>query len=175
MKKNAEVIELARKRVEQEFGRRMFIAFREMGDWLIKDAEAQAGYRNLTGNTITSIACGVYRNYMLQEIYYIDGKNPPIREKLVQGEYVVDFLDYDGNVRRFFKAEIDTDGGFGRNTAASFLLSHRPGHPDGIVITTGTEYSEFLESVLELNVLTDTQQTARRGARAKFLTSFVRA
>ena len=45
----------------------------------------QAGFKNLTGNTITSFAYGVYLNKELQNIWLYDGKSA-IRWKLTDGE-----------------------------------------------------------------------------------------
>ena len=80
---------------------------------------------------------------------------PPIRNKLIKGETVFDFEDYDGNIRTWFTADIDTDGGYGDNTSAQFLKNYKTKRQFSIVFTTGTEYSEYLEKIRKVNVLTD--------------------
>ena len=169
---NAQVFDAAKKKLDLLIQERMNESFYRLGQWLIEDAELQAEYRNLTGNTITSIAFGLYKGGALDEICFIEGKQPPVRVKLRYRESVIDFLDYDGNVRSFLRAPVDTDGGFGRNTSAQFLLQYKPEYPDGIVICTGTEYSSFLETTLGFNVLTDTRESAIYGAKAQLLASF---
>ena len=57
---------------------------------------------------------------------------------------------------------MDVDGELGADSAADFLSSYRPFIKKGfsVVMTTGTEYSEYLENVRNLNVLTDTYKSA---------------
>lgn len=151
---------------------RVSMAFITLGTALLDDAEASAEYRNLTGNTLTSLAFGFYENYNLKEFILLDNGKPPIRRKLVKGEVLGDFLDYDGNLRRVFSADIDTDGGWGSSTSYQFLSGYKPTKPTSIVITTGTEYSEYLERELGLNVLTDTKDEAKAKGRTMFLNAF---
>lgn len=143
-----------------------------LGNALLNDAEFSAEYRNLTGNTLTSLAFGLYQNFLLSEFILLENGKPAIRRKLVKGEVVGDFIDYDGNLRRVFSADIDTDGGWGTITSYQFLSAYKPPMATSIVITTGTEYSEYLEKELGLNVLTDTRDEARMRGRAMFLSSF---
>lgn len=115
----------------------------------------QAEYRNLTGNTITSLAFGVYYQGKLEIMGFNNRFPPPIRNKLIKGEELYDFEDYDGNIREYYQAKTDTDGGFGTNTSMAFLKGYKPARQYGIVFTTGTEYSEYLENTGKLNVLSD--------------------
>jgi len=126
----------------------------------------QAGFKNLTGNTITSFAYGVYLNKELQNIGLYDGKSA-IRWKLTDGE-VFKGVDYDGNEREMFYAEIATDLGYGKNTSIDFLENYVPSGYYAIVFTTGTEYSVFLENKLKENVLSN----ARTWSISSFINSF---
>lgn len=128
----------------------------------------QADYRNLTGNTLTSYAFGVYWQGKLDIMGFGKRFKPPIRNKLVKGETVYDFVDYDGVLRKWFTAKIDTDAGFGKNSSVKFLKDYVCRQQYGIVFTTGTEYSEYLEEVMKLNVLTQSYQTAK----SSFIKSF---
>lgn len=129
---------------------------------------SQAEYRNLTGNTLTSYAFGVYYNGQLELMGFNTNSEPAIRNKLIKGETIVNFEDYDGDLRIFFRANIDTDGQLGTNTSMSFLKDYHPKSQFGIVFTTGTEYSAYLENVRELNVLSD----AYDYSRSSFINSF---
>ena len=126
----------------------------------------QAGFKNLTGNTITSFAYGIYLNKELQNIGLYDGKSA-IRWKLTGGE-VFKGIDYDGNEREMFYAEIATDSGYGKNTSIDFLENYVPSGYYAIVFTTGTEYSVFLENKLKENVLSN----ARTWSISSFINSF---
>lgn len=126
----------------------------------------QAGFKNLTGNTLTSFAYGTYLNKKLYNIGIFKGKSAK-RWKLTAGE-IFSGEDYDGNNRNYFKAEIDTDLGYGKDTSISFLESYTPKGVYSLVFTTGTEYSTYLETNLHLNVLTD----ARTYSIANFIRSF---
>lgn len=129
---------------------------------------SQAEFRNLTGNTLTSYAFGVYYMGNLEIMGFNKDAEPALRNKLIKGETVVNFEDYDGNIRNFFRANIDTDGKLGVNTSMAFLKSYQPKSKYGIVFTTGTEYSTYLENVRELNVLTD----AYEYSQSAFVKSF---
>ena len=115
----------------------------------------QSEYRNLTGNTITSLAFGVYYMGNLEIMGFNNHYPPPIRNKLIKGEELFNFEDYDGNIRKYYRAKIQTDAGYGTNTSMEFLQSYKPIGQFAIVFTTGTEYSEYLEKTRKLNVLSD--------------------
>lgn len=116
---------------------------------------SQQEFRNLTGNTTTSYAFGVYVNGKLKAMGFNKDSKAPLRNKLVKGEVVSDFVDYDGNQRSYFRAEIDTDGSFGQTSSVLFLQGYRSTARYSLIFTTGTEYSAYLENVLNLNVLSD--------------------
>ena len=151
---------------------RVSMALLTFGEQLLSDAEISAEYHNLTGNTLTSLAFGLYNNFALVEVILLDNGKPAIRVKLTKGETVVNFLDYDGNLRRYFTADVNTDGNFGTSTSYQFLSSYKPLKPQSIVICTGTEYSEYLEQELGLNVLSDTRDEARMRGLNMFRNGF---
>jgi hypothetical protein len=125
---------------------------------LFQSADTAREYHNLTGNTFTSYACGIYKDGALFEVLFsADYKKDPIRVKLKKGE-VFTGISYDGADVKGFKADVNTDQGFGKDTSARFLRNYNPTVKKGfeVVMCTGTEYSNFLEKVKGLNVLTDT-------------------
>ena len=127
---------------------------------LIQSAEFEKEYMNLTGNTLTSYAVGIYKDGALIEIIQNSNLKPPVRVKLTRGEAVIGFTDYDGNFRKKFVGKVETDRGWGDDTSIKFLTSYDPpfrSSKTGIVMCTGTEYSEFLE-MQGANVLTATKK-----------------
>lgn len=171
---NKKAFEAGMRKANAIIADRVALAFFGLGRSLLDDAMVSAEYRNLTGNTITSLAFGLYRNFGLSEVIYLEGLKPALRVKLTKGETVYSFMDYDSNNRPYFRADIDTDGGYGEATSMRFLQSYRPKTAQGIVLTTGTEYSEYLEQELGLNVLTETRDVARSKALALFKANFKR-
>ena len=131
-------------------------------DALVEDAVKSKEYRNLTGNTVTSYTCGLFVNGSLRYVSRSgDGMPSPVRMKLGKGEKHFFDPDYDG-ARRFATGTVETDGGYGSDSAMSFLQGYKTRRKGfAIVMTTGTEYSTYLEEEHDLNVLTDTFQRAR--------------
>lgn len=116
---------------------------------------SQQGFRNLTGNTTTSYAFGYYKEGVLKMIGFNKDSAPALRSKLLKGDILTDFTDYDGNTRRHFVANVDTDGKFGQQTSIEFLNGYKATGKYSLIFTTGTEYSAYLENVRDLNVLSD--------------------
>ncbi|NDV68597.1 hypothetical protein [Dysgonomonas sp. 25] len=115
----------------------------------------QTEFRNLTGNTITSLAFGIYYMGNLEIMGFNKHYPPPIRNKLIKGEELFDFEDYDGAIRKYYCAKIHTDAGYGQNTSMDFLKSYKSTRQFEMVFTTGTEYSVYLENKRKLNVLSE--------------------
>lgn len=116
------------------------------------------GFLNFTGNTHTGYACGLYNDGKLVFVSFsADKDKPPVRVKLTAGETAFLDPDYDGRTRSY-TGIIQTDRGYGRAYALRFLQSHKPKNNKGLslCLTTGTEYSEFLEVVRHADVLTGT-------------------
>ena len=133
----------------------------EFGEELLEDArEGQRGWSSFTGNTITSLAFGLYEDNQLTDVVFVNGVNPPVFRKIQKNETV--FLDnpYEGEPRKV-TGKVDIYDEWGDETSIKTLESVRPKGGNGIVITTGTEYSTFLESKKDANVLSDTELYAR--------------
>ncbi|THC82914.1 hypothetical protein E7X23_24385, partial [Bacteroides fragilis] len=119
-------------------------------------------FRNLTGNTITSYACGLFMDGRFS--YFVcsgDSMKQPVRVKLTKGETFVG-VSYDNQNRRF-TGTIETDKGYGEASSFDFLKRYKSESRKGfeIVMCTGTEYSTYLENVLNADVLTGTFQRAQ--------------
>ena len=131
-------------------------AMRECAIKFVKEAIEAYNGGNLTGNTITSISAGLYEQGMPQpeliSAREVSTLGAPIRRKLRKGETFVG-EDYDGRERSGFIADIETDGGSGEDTAFHILESYKlpAGCMFGIVVTTGTEYSEYLTTNKKLD------------------------
>lgn len=114
-----------------------------------------------TGNTQTSYACGVYVNGSCQNIILQQNwMQSPVRMKIRYGELVFLQNPYEGDARAV-RGAVDVANEFGQDTSVRFLLEHKcPKEGWGLVMTTGTEYSEFLETIYGYDVLTATAEEA---------------
>lgn len=134
---------------------------------MLSNAKIKAAYHNLTGNTLTSITCGIYKEGKLKQIVNIreaEHLKDPTRKKLSSDmSRGVRFEDYDSGEEVFISKKIlssrfmQTDMDYGYNTARRFLRTYVPKSKNCVVMTTGTEYSTFIENTKKLNVLTETQ------------------
>lgn len=133
----------------------------EFGEVLLKHArDGKKGWNSFTGNTITSLAFGVYNNGSLTDVVFVSGVKPPVHAKIQNGETL--YLDdpYEGEPRSV-KGRVEVYDEWGTETSVKTLKSLTPKNGNGIVVTTGTEYSEFLEKKADCNVLSDTEMYAR--------------
>lgn len=129
-------------------------------DALVRDALNKREFVSFTGNTITSFACGIYidgdLNYMVAS-----GENmaAPVHAKVQKGEYVYLSNPYEGEPRGVTgKVDIRYNAS-GMDTAFGILQGiGSPPKGISIVMTTGTEYSTYLEIVHDFNVLSDTAE-----------------
>lgn len=120
-------------------------------------------FQGFTGNTQTSYACGIYFNGKLVEMIIAgDTMRKPIRLKVEHKEVAYLPDPYEGKPRPV-EGKVKVDSFYGAKTSADFLASYKPFINKGfsVVMTTGTEYSEYLENVLNLDVLTDTYKSAK--------------
>lgn len=141
---------------------------KKVAEDLILDAEFAQGYNNLTGNTLTSYAVGIYYQYKLEEyidIFEVDsGIDKPTSPKLTTGNGWVSVTHYDTGERvSVNRRTLDrTDEDYGFNTSREFLYDYTPDNGGFVIVMcTGTEYSAVLEHG-GLNVLTDTFQFSPR-------------
>lgn len=116
-------------------------------------------FTGFTGNTQTSYACGVYVNGSCQNIILQQNwMESPRRLKIQYGELVFLNNPYEGEARAT-RGSVDTSQEYGQDTSVRFLLEHKcPKDGWGLVMTTGTEYSEFLETINGFDVLTGTAE-----------------
>lgn len=152
----------AEKMIEQHLYRQL----RLRCDDIFVSIERNKGFTGFTGNTQTSYTAGVYIGGKLVNIRYQDKwLRPPLRKKIPKGQRVHLEEPYEGDARTV-RGEVSTKG-FGRDTAVEFLRSYTPRTRGiSIVVTTGTEYSEYLEDN-GLNVLTATYEDVRRQLLAR--------
>lgn len=64
--------------------------------------------------------------------------------------------------------QVKTDGQFGHEKSLDFLRSYKPRSEFEICVTTGTEYSQFLERVRGLDVLTEAFELAKDACLMSF-------
>lgn len=164
MNHNEKVLEEGRKKIRTIIDDHLIECVTEMGIKLIHDGVISAQYHNLTGNTLTSLAVGIYQRGRLKRIItavVTQGLKNATRTKLTRGDGVgvVMVRDYESGklipVKKY--TLVDTNEEYGLTTSTNFLKSYKtPNDSIGLVMCTGTEYSSFLESKKGLNVLTDT-------------------
>ncbi len=139
------------------------------GTYMVNEVlPAQKQFKNLTGNTITSYGYGVYYRGEVKRIGFNSRLKPAIDDKLTKGQSVSNYVDYDSNLRTYFKANVKTDRGRGDKTSREFLRNFKTRHKFSIVFCTGTEYSQYLENIVHLNVLSE----ALESSKDDFLNSF---
>jgi hypothetical protein len=173
---NGKTLDNGLKALRREQERYFEAAFTEIGERLLRDGRLSARYHNLTGNTLTSLAVGIYNKGRLVKMLtavVTQGLRPATRKKLSRGDGVGVVLvrDYDTGrkvaVRR--SGLQPTDEHYGLTTSMEFLKSYRPETSSwSLVVCTGTEYSTYLEAKKGLNVLSDTHSVAGGIARMVF-------
>ena len=114
-----------------------------------------------TGNTQTSYMVGVYQNGNLVGV--VNQKNwsdAPRRAKVRKGMVVYLSNPYEGHPRAV-KGMVDVSDNYGVDTSIKFLQGYKaPSKGFSIVVTTGTEYSVYIEQAMNLDVLTNTYMNA---------------
>lgn len=141
----------------------MLLRLEKACDNLIADALARREFEGFTGNTQTSYACGIYHNGVLQSMVIAeDNMKPPVRIKVQKGAKIHLEKPYEGEARTTIGMVKVDESRFGAETAEDFLKSFKPSIKKGfsVAMTTGTEYSEYLENVRNLNVLTMTGRSS---------------
>ena len=127
-------------------------------DTLVNDALSKRKFQSFTGNTITSFACGIYIDGALNYLV-ASGQNMevPVHAKVQEGELVYLVEPYEGKARSV-RGEVGIAYNLsGMETSYRILQSMHPSSGGlSIIMTTGTEYSTYLEGVYHLNVLSET-------------------
>lgn len=152
-----------RKRARNVISGHVYDMLVKVCDGLLEDAERAKEFRGFTGNTQTSYSCGLYVDGILT--YYVSQDmwtKEPVRKKIPKGVTVYLKHPYEGSPRSV-TGRVDVDGLYGKYSSFQFLKSFKDAPKNGfaIVMTTGTEYSVYIETVHRLNVLTDTWQNSR--------------
>ena len=152
-----------RKRARNVISGHVYDMLVKVCDGLLEDAEMSKEFRGFTGNTQTSYSCGLYVDGILT--YYVSQDmwtKEPVRKKIPKGATVYLKHPYEGSPRSV-TGRVDVDGLYGNDSAFQFLKSFKDAPKNGfaIVMTTGTEYSVYIETIHRLNVLTDTWQNSR--------------
>ena len=127
----------------------------EYGQELLEDAKFQGEYTSFTGNTLTSLAFGVYESNQLTDVVFISGVGAPVCAKVQKGKRKWLYFPYEGD-ERYVLGSVKIYDDWGDETSIKTLQALRPKGGNGIIVTTGTEYSTFLEKEKELNVLSET-------------------
>lgn len=128
----------------------------------LESMEREKGYTGFTGNTQTSYTCGLYIDGRLVDAIVAErATKPPVRLKVEKGKTVFLSKPYEGGPRSV-TGVVDVDRLYGKYSALEFLRSYKgvPRKGLAIVATTGTEYSEYLENTIRLNVLMATRKKA---------------
>ena len=134
----------------------------ELCERLLIEVPKHREFMGFTGNTQTSYACGLYVDGKLEGIVSQQNWNaPPVRNKVPMNMWVYLRNPYEGRPRSV-RGKAVVDNNYGQTTSFNFLKSYRAqkNHIQ-IVMTTGTEYSEFIENVRHLDVLTGTFDAAK--------------
>lgn len=132
-----------------------------LADHLIIEAQNNKEYNDFTGNTVTSYAVGIYNGKGLADIVSDDSLNEPLREKVKKGERATLQETYDGRTDITIVGQVNVTSETGPEFSDRFLQTVSPKGNIGIVMTTGTEYSTFLEKVRHLDVLSNTFENAK--------------
>lgn len=126
-------------------------------DALLLEVVKNREFPGFTGNTQTSYACGVYLNGVLvHAVFQKTWTDPPVRMKVRKGKAVFLSRPYEGDARDVTGA-VDIVENHGRTLSMRQLEEFRaPRKGLALMMTTGTEYSVFIENVLDMDVLTKT-------------------
>lgn len=152
-------LQIAKEKIHLALMRRLA----EYGEILLDDALFRKEYQSFTGNTVTSLAYGVYENGSLTDVVFISGMQPPVHAKISKGRVLYLKNPYEGGPRAV-KGQVAITDKYGAETSLKTLRSVTPKGGNGIVVTTGTEYSSFLETVYGTNVLSETALEAENSA-----------
>lgn len=133
------------------------------GEVLLTDADFRRGYESFTGNTLTSLAFGIYENTVLTDVVFISGYSAPVHAKIEEGQVLYLEYPHEGGARARY-GYVDIVDDWGDETSLKTLKAVCPKGGNGIVVTTGTEYSTFLEGVWDMNVLSGTYLMAENDA-----------
>ena len=139
----------------------LFNSLTDAAERLLVRVATNRQFVGFTGNTQTSYMAGVYMYGRLASVIYQKNWNEPtVRGKVRRGRVVWLNNPYEG-VPRAVKGMVDVGENHGMQTSLKFLEGYKaPRKGLALVVTTGTEYSEYIEDVMKLDVLTNTRLQA---------------
>lgn len=116
-----------------------------------------------TGNTQTSYACGIYVKGILRDVLVQNNwSGKPLRMKVRKGEFVYMTHPYEGRSRGV-TGKVDIVERYGLDLSVKQLKEYKaPKKGIALMMTTGTEYSVYIEQSMSLDVLTNTFKDAPR-------------
>lgn len=122
------------------------------------------GWEGFTGNLQTSYACGIYIDGKLEGIVTQNNWHEPTRRrKIDEGRWLYMKNPYEGKPRNR-KGMVPIVDNHGLHLSISFLEKYNaPRRRICLVMTTGAEYSEWLERLpIHLDVLTNTYEESKK-------------
>ena len=141
----------------------LFNSLANAADALLLRVATNRQFIGFTGNTQTSYACGVYVNGKLEHVSVQRNWNqPPFRMKVRKGKVVFLGNPYEGQPRAV-KGQVDIVENHGLVLSLRQIEEYKaPRKGLAIMMTTGTEYSVYIEQAMSLDVLTNTFKDAAR-------------
>ena len=134
----------------------LFNSLADSADALLRRVATNRQFIGFTGNTQTSYACGVYVNGKLVHVaVQTNWTEPTVRMKVQKGKVVFLNNPYEG-VPRAVKGRVDIEENHGLALSLKQLEEYRaPRKGLALMMTTGTEYSVYIEQSMSLDVLTN--------------------
>ena len=158
---NAKTLELGFRRGVRLIEAILQKSLMDAADDLLRQVAKDKEFTGFTGNTQLSYACGVYVNGELKHVSFQHNWNgPTIRMKVRKGKVVYLEEPFEGNPRPV-KGMVDIVVNHGPELSLQQIEQFRaPRRGVFLLMTTGTEYSTFLDEEVGLNVLTKTKENA---------------
>lgn len=134
----------------------------DAADRLLVRVATNRQFVGFTGNTQASYMVGIYMYGRLVGVVQQNNWKEPVRRmKVRKGKVVYLSNPYEGWPRAV-KGQVDVDENHGIQTSIKILESYNKAPRKGfaLLMTTGTEYSEYIEQAMSLDVLTNTYMNA---------------
>ena len=141
----------------------IFNSLANAADDLLKRVATNRQFVGFTGNTQTSYAVGLYINGKLEHVAVQQNwKEPTRRMKVRKGQIVFLSNPYEGRPRRV-EGRVDIEENHGLYMSLKQIQEYKaPRRGVALMMTTGTEYSVYIEQNMSLDVLTLTFKDAPR-------------